>query len=468
VERRQQIVIIGGGFSGAAVAIHLLRAHQPAVAVTVIEPDERLGPGLAFGACDPMHLLNVPAGRMSALPDEPDHFLRWLETARATPRHSELVPADLNSRSFVSRRLFGDCIAELLATTAATSSGSLRHLRGAALGIDRTTRGLAIAVSSGEPIAADRVVLALGNFAPTTPHPACTAIADHPGYVHDIWNRKPWLDGTHDDDILFIGTGLTMVDAVLAFARSGHRGTLIGLSRRGLLPSIHLLGGNHPSFVAPATEHLDIRTVVRRIRAEVRRGQAAGTPWQAVIDSLRAATPTLWNDFSPADKRRFLRHLKSYWETNRHRLAPQLAVELENLREVGRFELAAGALVGATPRGSRFEVRIRPRRSTAIVERTVGRIINCTGPEARLDRHTSPLFGALFDGGLVSSDPLGVGLAADPAGFVRDAQGEVVRDIATLGGLLKGLYWETTAVPEIRVQAAGLARALCSDLNRSR
>lgn len=456
----RHIVVLGGGFSGAAVVIHLLRQAPTHTLVTLVDPAERCGPGLAFGACEPMHLLNVPAGRMSALPDEPDNFLRWLEALRHSPDRGTLVPRNLTADSFVSRRLFGEYVTELLATTRAQSPVPYRHIMATATNVERDGDRITVQVSSGETLSADQLVLALGNISPTSDHPACAALTNHPGYIHDIWARKPWHTPARADEILFIGTGLTMVDAVLAFARHGHRGSMIGLSRRGLLPSIHHLGTTHPAFLAPATEQLDLRTTVARVRAEIRRAAARGTPWQAVIDSLRPVTPTLWSRFSPVDQQRFLRHVKSYWETHRHRLAPELALEVAKLRETGRFELTAGALLRATPLEHGFEITLQPRRSTAPVVRRVGRIVNCTGPAGRLDRHASPLLRSLFDQGLIASDPLGLGLAADPTGFVYAADGSVSRSIATLGSLVRGLRWETTAVPEVRVQAATLAAAL--------
>ena len=74
-----RIAIIGGGFSGTALAVQLLR--RSGGPVTLIERSGAWGPGLAYGTRCDRHLLNVRAERMSLFPDDPDHFTRWLAGA---------------------------------------------------------------------------------------------------------------------------------------------------------------------------------------------------------------------------------------------------------------------------------------------------------------------------------------------------------------------------------------------------
>ncbi|HYP67214.1 MAG TPA: FAD/NAD(P)-binding protein, partial [Thiobacillaceae bacterium] len=72
------IAIIGGGFSGTLVAVHLLRTATIPMAVKLIERGPTVGPGVAYSTPETCHLLNVPAGKMSAFPEDAEHFLRWL------------------------------------------------------------------------------------------------------------------------------------------------------------------------------------------------------------------------------------------------------------------------------------------------------------------------------------------------------------------------------------------------------
>ena len=70
------ILVVGGGFSGTILAVHLLR-QSPSLSIAVMERDALPGRGLAYSSPHKFHLLNVPAGEMSALPEAPDDFLRW-------------------------------------------------------------------------------------------------------------------------------------------------------------------------------------------------------------------------------------------------------------------------------------------------------------------------------------------------------------------------------------------------------
>ena len=70
------VAIVGGGASGTLLAAQLLRAGG--TRVVLIERGARLGRGVAYGTRFAGHLLNVPAASMSGLPDDPDHFLRFL------------------------------------------------------------------------------------------------------------------------------------------------------------------------------------------------------------------------------------------------------------------------------------------------------------------------------------------------------------------------------------------------------
>ena len=86
----------------------------------------------------------------------------------------------------------------------------------------------------------------------------------------------------------------------------------------------------------------------------------------------------------------------------------------------------------------------------------VDRILLATGPAE--DPAANPFLAAAIGAGLLRPGPIGMGLDADPATRrVRDATGTADLPIYTLGPLLRGVVWESIAIPEIRVQAAGIA-----------
>src|SRR6202012_134962 len=106
-EPTKTIAIIGGGVSGALTAFHLVRQEVQA-RVILIEQRPDFGLGLAYSTPSLRHLLNVPAGKISALPDQPNHFLNWLR--------KNYDPA-ATAKTFAPRAVFGRYIQSLLRST---------------------------------------------------------------------------------------------------------------------------------------------------------------------------------------------------------------------------------------------------------------------------------------------------------------------------------------------------------------
>src|SRR4051812_14332551 len=105
---RKRVLIVGGGASGVLLASHLLR-DSATTRVAVVERRPELGAGVAYGTAHPSHLLNVRAANMSAFPDRPDHFCRWLVASGAARD-----PALADPRCFAPRRVYRDYLTSLL------------------------------------------------------------------------------------------------------------------------------------------------------------------------------------------------------------------------------------------------------------------------------------------------------------------------------------------------------------------
>ena len=230
-EARPVIAIVGGGFSGAMVAVQLARQAGPnPPRVVLFEKTERLARGLAYGTQCDQHLLNVPAGLMSALPDEPTHFLNWLQNRDPSAQHG----------TFASRRVYGDYLEELLTSTAKASATRIDFVRDEVVDLefDEGSRSANLLTRQGNRLAADKVVLALGHPMPQTPE-GLDQPSVREGYVANPWSAGA-LDGLETDEpIVLIGTGLTAVDLIIEARAKGHEGVIYAVSRHGLLPCCH-------------------------------------------------------------------------------------------------------------------------------------------------------------------------------------------------------------------------------------
>jgi uncharacterized NAD(P)/FAD-binding protein YdhS len=180
--------------------------------------------------------------------------------------------------------------------------------------------------------------------------------------------------------------------------------------------------------------------------------------WQDVMDALRPHVPGLWPRMPARDRRLFVRHVARYWEVHRHRVPPATARRITELRCTGRLSVLQGQVTKVAEEAGQVRLHVAQGGSTA--ELTAGWLINGTGPATDIMRARDPLLRDLLGRGLARPDPLRLGIEAGPDGAVLDASGTPSSTLLTLGPPLRGVWYETTAIPEIRAQAAALARRL--------
>jgi uncharacterized NAD(P)/FAD-binding protein YdhS len=451
--RPYTVAIVGGGFSGAVFGLKLHLA-RPEWRVVIIEPKRVLGRGLAYGACGPQHLLNVPVSRMEV--GLQPGFASWLDRHRG--RIAEpLVESRLDVlAAYVPRDLFGAYIEERIGEALDTRSiTGLTTLRGEVVRMLAQDRG--VLLTDGRQVKADIVVLAMGNLAPGPPGGADPWLYDTSYFVPDPWAGDAFSDVHPDESLLLIGAGLTMVDVTLRLAAGGHRGRMLAVSRRGLLPQRHEAGGAWPEFLAQHQGESPL-ALTRLVRQEVARAVSQGIPWQRVFDAARPAVPGIWQNWNASRRRQFTRHLRARWDIHRHRMAPRVDDALKALLRTGALEIAAGRVAAYTQKDGLVDVTLHLRGGAARVVRA-GRVINCTGPGAGFDRIAIPLIADLRERGLAVSDPLGVGfLTRDCA--VIDRGGTPSPWLFALGPLTRPSWWEITAVPEINLQIDRLVAQL--------
>lgn len=455
------IAIVGAGLSGTLVAANLLRLASTPLRVVLIERRPQIGQGVAYSTLCPDHLLNVPADRMGAWPDDPEHFLRWLRAHHGEPG----IPARVEPGDFLSRGLYGTYVGRVFAEVRAAASPAVQfeEIEGEVVDIEeRPGGGGLLKFADEKTLAADHVVIAVGNLPGEYPIQRALPVYRSKRYVHIPW-RGDALDGIGaDDDVLLVGQGLTAVDLIVQLERSGHRGTIHALSRHGHHVKAHHTPPTPPyrSFLAAEPAPTTIRALLHRVRAEVRIAAAAGIDWRDVIDGLRPYSQAIWQSLPWDERARFMRHVRPFWEIHRHRLAPQTAAVIDRLVAAGRLKFYAGRLQVLEADAAGVAALIRRRRSITHLSLRVAKVINCTGPRTDYSKYQHPLFIHLLARGLIDHDPLALGINALPTGEVLRYRGGPTGWLFTLGAPMKGQLWETTAAAEIRAHARALAETL--------
>lgn len=450
----ERIAILGGGASGTLLAAELLRRADRPLEIVLVEPRGVLGRGPAYTTPFPVHFLNVPAGRLSARSDDPGHFVAWLR---------QRDPA-LGETSFVERKLYGRDLESVLAhaRSAARARVRLDHLQDEVVELVATDDRVELFLACAPPFRADRVVLALGNLAPDVLARLAPEGRDPSRYVRDPWAPGALEIPQPDGDVLVLGTGLTAVDVVLGLRHRGHEGRVLAVSRHGLLPQVHSFppaGTGHVALTWELAAPLTLRAILAEVRHQVRRARSVGGDFRVVVDSLRPRTQALWRGLSPADRARFLRHLQVFWDVHRHRMAPEVAASLRGLLATGALTVVAGTVEALEERTGSIHAHIRPRGTGESATVEFRHVVDCTGP-APVRRTNHPLLRQLLASGLVRTDALGLGLDVTPDGRVLSLANPRGDRLFAMGPLLKGALWETTAMAEIRAQAAELARTL--------
>lgn len=440
------IAIVGGGVSGALTAYHLLTTN-PRLRVAIIDPREQLGFGLAYSTPSLRHLLNVPAGKISCLEHDPDHFVRWLKA-----NHDAHATAD----TFAPRAVFARYVQAMTKPLIAP-----HHLRAQVIDCEIAGDGAMLTLEGGEQLSAERVVLATGNFEPAALRGVAASAVDARVYHHDAWKPQTYQDLKPHERVVLIGTGLTAVDVLLRLREIGHRGAITAVSRHGLLPHRHELSAATAEAVIPAGTEPTCLAYLRSLRRAIK----AGMPWRCAVDSLRATCNELWLALPLDEQRRFRRHLQRRWDVARHRMAPQIADAVDHELRTGSLQIRKGRVARvdlAEDRSAMLTIAAASGPECFAADR----VINCTGPNMNYRTVKSRLLASLFSRGLISSGPLGLGLCTDARGAIIDAGGRVSDILFSVGPARMGTLLESIAVPELRRQAVEVARTLCERRRR--
>lgn len=457
------IAIIGHGFSGTLALYHLVRGANTPLTISIIDSSPHTPRGVAYATTRPEHLLNVRASGMSAFPDIPDHFYRWLMSEQGKKACVDLgVEHRYTQDDFVPRYLFGCYLEDLeheTRTLAARNGITITHLRDRVSDITPNPEYIALSLTSSSTLTCEKLMLACGNTFET------------PTETHEHITTAPWFfDYTHLQQFAdtglpatIIGTGLTAVDTILSLLKAGWPNEIICVSRHGYFPLPHLPAGKHYTLLpdVDAFKNLRLSACIKEIRKQVRKAEAEGIPWQAVVDAYRPHIQTLWLQRLAKDQHRWAKKYFTLWNIHRHRMAPEIYAALQQAIASGKVSLLPGR--GCESRAANTTVRteIHTSHSTQILESAL--VFRCTGPKYQ-PIHVGML-GHMLRNKQLHMAANGLGIASLPGRPHRIyAEGKSV--IYAIGTMLFGELLETTAVPELRGQTQHAATLCLSDVSQ--
>lgn len=298
--------------------------------------------------------------------------------------------------------------------------------------------------------------MAFGNFLPAHPHSISQGFITSPNYFQNAFDpdaiNKILLSG----NITIIGSGLTMIDMVVSLSKYSYQGLIHIISPHAYIPQEHQENSSTSvnSFIE-ADKKYTLSELLSLVNKHLKSAKQQHSDSHRMIDSMRPYLQTIWLNFSLQEKQQFLRHLRHKWGVARHRAPHQSMTGFNELMNSGRINLIKGRISDIKVKNPGFEIHYTDPKNGAKSLKT-HHIVNCTGPESDYSRLKVPLIQYLIKNRLISPDPLKYGLNAQKDGRLSE-------HLYTLGPPLKGILWESVAVPEIRVQAGELARKIIFD-----
>lgn len=456
------IAIIGGGFCGAATLINLIRNATEPLKIILINKDKTLGKGVAFNSSNHNHLLNVRVSNMSPFVNEPLHFAEWIS------KQSDLkafMSTDFIDK-FITRNVYGKYIESLLKRTIAEAPAFLDiEIRiDEAIAVNQSTKKTIINLASGKSLIADKIVLALGVFPPANIKITNSTFYDSKKYFLNPWTPNAVKNIHMEESFFLIGTGLTSIDLIISLYQKGYQGKVYAFSKNGRLPMIHTERNAYAAIQSEMKSGLSLLTYFKIFRKHLKIATKSGHTTADVIDALRPITQQLWMGMSITDKKQFIRHLSSLWNIARHRVPQQAHHKMQELIRNGKLELLSGNLINIEEQNGNVNITIKNRKSDQIQKINVGRVINCTGPQSDIYKIDHPLLQSLIANGLITPNELNIGINTTISCKAIDSNNMVSDQLYVLGSMLRGLFWESSAVPELRKQAEFIAKNIIQEL----
>lgn len=476
----RRLVIVGGGFSGASMAIQLVRHSSEPLIVTIIDPAERAGRGLAYHASDPDHRLNASSYVHSLLPDDAWHFSRWCQAQGLLERDPQALAPD--GGFYFRRSDFGRYIEESLQAHAhwpATGS-TIAHLQDRATDLSRPGEPLQVTTAGGHTLPADLLVVATGNPLPRLQHPFDAGLGAHSAVIENPLDTRRLLDIAPQARVLLVGSGLTALDVLSTLVRRQHRGEILVISRRGLRPkpqgampavmvqacgldqpaavpasvALDRIAGPAPLFLTRAGVAATARGWLQALRAEIACVVAAGGQWYQPFDDMRDAVWRLWPMLPAPEKRRFLRKLRTWYDVHRYRSPPQNQRLVDAAVADGRIRFIAGRLQAVSAAGddNRIAVTWLSPGGAQPQQQIFDTVINCTGLDALAAVSTNPFLVSAMQRGWLRRDACSMGFEVDAHCNAVGADGAVHAAVRVVGPPTVGTFGDSIGAMYIGAQ----------------
>jgi len=458
------IAIIGGGFAGITTAIQLIKKAISPIRLHIVGEKEHFARGIAYQPYSKRHILNVIAGKMSAFPDQPEHFLNWLMEKEDYGKLDKAIIAS----SFISRKVYGDYLSELWQNAlieAHTKGIQVVEIRDSVIGLEVDKDGYRLRCKNSLEIIVNQCVIATGNQIPKNPTIPNANFFKSPNYFQNPWSIQSVMNVQDTLPLLIVGNGLTMVDTLIGLEEQGYHGEIYSISPNGfnILPHRHS-GMSYKAHLEEIKDGMNLRDLAKVIHRHVKIVRQFGISAEPIIDALRPMTQKLWRSLSSQDKKLFMARFRHLFGVARHRIPLHIYDKIQKLRIDGKLHIQSGKILDILETHEGVQVSYWNRKTRAVDKIMVSRVINCTGPETDFSRLENSFLSQCIQDELICQDELKLGLNTNIENFkVLYKDGREHANLYTLGSNLKGELWESTAVNELRQQAEALSIILLAN-----
>jgi len=315
----RRVAIVGFGASGIISFYNLVKKHEGENLLEIEIFDRNIGinKGMAYATKNINHLLNVRAKNMSALQDEPEHFVNWLKKNGY----------EFGAQDFAPRAIYNIYLDDIIARAFAIADSKKISYKFIHHDVEKIAREKDYFIIENE--AYNYCLLCVGG--------------EMINLEKNFWhiNFQKYLP---NKEIHILGSGLTALDAVTSFVDAGYDGKIFLHSRSTRLPQENLVHKIHDAKAPLSLEDcaLPMSEIFKKFTSSCKNS----TDWRAVFDAMRATSSQFWQGLSVDKKRRFLRHCLRLWNVHRHRAPSKQYQKIQDLIASGKVILTKEKIVG--------------------------------------------------------------------------------------------------------------------------